>query len=96
MLTAAAFGMPEIKGHGWMIGVGRWKWVDVWAWPLALEFHEVFKQRIVGLGIGPGQIMLNRVGKGLGQASEASAHSTPYAYRSSFQANLIRWDTSTA
>jgi hypothetical protein len=56
MLTVAAFGMPEIKGHGWMIGVGRWKWVDVWAWPLALEFHEVFKQRIVGLGIGPGQM----------------------------------------
>jgi hypothetical protein len=38
-----------------MIGVGRWKLVDVWAWPLALEFHEILKQRIIGFEIGPGQ-----------------------------------------
>jgi hypothetical protein len=43
-----------------MIGVGRWKWIDVWAWPLALEFHEVLKQRIVGFGVGPGQMKASR------------------------------------
>jgi hypothetical protein len=52
--------MPEIKGHAQMIGVGRWKWIDVWAWPLALEFHEVLKQRIVGFGVGPGQMKASR------------------------------------
>lgn len=55
-LTVAAFAMPEIKGHKWMIGVGDWKWVMCGPGRLALEFHEVLKQRIVGLGIGPGQM----------------------------------------
>ena len=52
-----------------MIGVGRWKWVDVWAWLLALEFHEILKQRIVGFGVGPGQMKASRGEKDLPTAS---------------------------
>ena len=52
-----------------MIGVGHWKWVMCGPGRLALEFHEVLKQRIVGFGVGPGQMMASRGEKDLPTAS---------------------------